>query len=99
MAVTSSPPLGPLGPLAPLSSLFSWRKQRGGSGVNNHDLGHNQLPHNHHQLPKTPQGELGVRRLTKEEAKVARMEAEETVWTMTIVLIVIIILILRHCSV
>ena len=65
--------------------------------MNSHDLGHNQLPHNHHQLPKTPQGELGVRRLTKEEAKVARMEAEETVWT--IVLIVIIILILRHCIV
>ena len=68
--------------------------------MNSHDLGHNQLPHNHHQLPKTPQGELGVRRLTKEEAKVARMEAEETVWTMTmtmtIVLIVIIILILRQ---
>ena len=71
--------------------------------MSNHDLGHNQLPHNHHQLPKTPQGELGVRRLTKEEAKVARIEAEETVWTMTmtmtIVLIVIIILILRHCIV
>ena len=33
---------------------------------------------------KTPPGELGVRRLTKEEAKVARIEAEEKVVHMMI---------------